>query len=217
MRLLLVEDDMPFGRALKTGLLQSGYSVEWVTDGASAIEAVKANEFGAIALDLNLPDIFGFNVLKEIRRTQCVPVLIMTARDAIGDRITGLDIGADDYLVKPFDLAEFFARLRAIIRRSLGQAQGGIQFGDLTLDTNARTLHKGEDWIRLTAKEFQILSLLMHRMGRIISRPEIESALYGWDDEVESNTVEANIYTLRKKIGRDVITTIRGVGYVIQG
>jgi DNA-binding response OmpR family regulator len=217
MRLLLVEDDEPFGRALKTGLTQSGYSVEWVKDGASAIEAVKANDFGAVALDLNLPDHFGFSVLKEIRRTNRVPVLIMTARDAIGDRIAGLDIGADDYLVKPFDLEEFFARLRAVIRRSLGQAQGAIHFSDLTLDTNARTLHKGDNWVRLTAKEFQILSLLMQRMGRIISRTEIESAVYGWDDEVESNTVEANIYTLRKKIGRDVITTIRGVGYVIQG
>jgi DNA-binding response OmpR family regulator len=216
MRLLLVEDDEPFGRALKTGLTQSGYSVEWVKDGASAIEAVKANEFGAVALDLNLPDHFGFSVLKEIRRTHRVPVLIMTARDAIGDRIAGLDIGADDYLVKPFDLSEFFARLRAVIRRSLGQAQGAIHVGDLTLDTNARTLHKGDNWVRLTAKEFQILSLLMQRTGRIISRTDIESAVYGWDDEVESNTVEANIYTLRKKIGRDVITTIRGVGYVIQ-
>ena len=217
MRLLLVEDDVPFGRALKTGLTQSGYSVEWVTDGASAIEAVQANQFGAIALDLNLPDLFGFTVLKEIRRTQRVPVLIMTARDAIGDRITGLDHGADDYLVKPFDLAEFFARLRAIIRRSLGQAHSIIQLGDLTLDTTARTLHRGDNWIRLTAKEFQILSLLMQRTGRIISQSDIESAIYGWDDEVESNTVEANIYTLRKKIGRDVITTIRGVGYVIKG
>ena len=215
MRVLLVEDDALLGRALATGLSQGGYAADWVRSRDAAVEALATGAYVAVALDLNLPDGSGLDVLKHLRRTSTLPVVIMTARDALSDRIEGLDLGADDYLVKPFDLSELLARLRAVIRRSEGRARAVIVHGDLELDTSSRMVKKAGQWLKLTHREYQILNLLMQRPGRILSRSDIEAQLYGWDDDVESNTVEAAVYALRKKVGRVLITTIRNVGYVI--
>jgi DNA-binding response OmpR family regulator len=215
MRLLLVEDDAMLGKALETGLTQAGYTPDWMRDGESADEALRANTYTAVILDINLPGISGLEVLKILRRNSDLPVIIMTARDALESRIEGLDLGADDYIVKPFALAELLARLRAVNRRSQGRAQAIIKLADLELDTAARTVTREGEWLKLTAREFQILELLASRPGRIMSKSDIEAQIYSWDGDFESNTIEAAIYTLRKKIGRDLITTIRGVGYVI--
>ena len=215
MRLLLVEDDALLGKALQTGLSQAGYTADWLRDGEGASEALRANRYEAIILDINLPGMSGLDLLKAVRRTSQIPVLIMTARDGLDARIEGLDLGADDYLVKPFALAELLARLRAVHRRSQGRGQTVIRAGDVELDTVARTVTRAGEWLKLTGREYQILEMLMSRMGRILSKAEIEAQIYSWDGDVESNTIEAAVYTLRKKIGRDVITTLRGVGYVI--
>ncbi len=215
MRILLVEDDPLLGRALSSGLSQGGYVADWVETREAAIEALATGAYAAVALDLNLPDGSGLDVLKHLRRNSTQPVVIMTARDALADRIEGLDLGADDYLVKPFDLTELLARLRAVIRRSEGRAQAVIVHGDLELDTSSRMVKKAGQWLKLTHREYQILNLLLQRPGRILSRADIEAQLYGWDDDIESNTVEAAVYALRKKVGREMITTIRNVGYVI--
>jgi DNA-binding response OmpR family regulator len=215
MRILLVEDDQLLGKALETGMRQSGCTVDWVIDGETALEALETGTFAAIALDINLPGQSGLEVLKALRRGSAVPVVIMTARDGLEDRIEGLDLGADDYIVKPFDLKELLARLRAVVRRSQGRAQALLSKGDVEMDTSARTVKKGGEWVKLTSREYQILALLMERMGRILSKSEIEEQVYSWDGDAESNTIEAAVYTLRKKLGRDLITNIRGVGYII--
>jgi DNA-binding response OmpR family regulator len=215
MRILLVEDDQLLGKALETGMRQAGCTVDWVTDGETALEALETGTFAAIALDINLPGQTGLQVLKVLRRTSALPVVIMTARDGLDDRIEGLDLGADDYLVKPFDLKELLARLRAVVRRSQGRAQAALTRGDIEMDTSARTVKKNGEWVKLTSREYQILALLMERMGRILSKSEIEEQVYSWDGDTESNTIEAAVYTLRKKLGRDLITNIRGVGYII--
>ncbi len=215
MRILLVEDDELLGKALETGLKQGGYTPEWVKDGESALLAIKTGGFSAIALDINLPKLNGLDVLKRLRQNQHIPVVIMTARDALEQRIEGLDLGADDYLVKPFEMDELLARLRAVMRRSQGRSNAIITFQDIVMDTNARKVMKGGEWIRLSAREYQILALLMERSGRIMSKSEIEEQIYSWDGDVESNTVEAAIYTIRKKLGKELITTIRGVGYMV--
>lgn len=215
MRILLVEDDTLLGKALETGMKQSGCTVEWVTDGEMAIEAIRAGSFAAVALDINLPGMSGLQVLKSLRHGSAIPVVIMTARDGLDDRIEGLDLGADDYIVKPFDLKELLARLRAVVRRSQGRAQALLTKGDVEMDTSSRTVRKGGDWLKLTSREYQILALLMERMGRILSKSDIEEQVYSWDGDAESNTIEAAIYTLRKKLGRDFIVNVRGVGYII--
>lgn len=215
MRVLLVEDDELLGRALKTGLEQAGYSPEWVTDGETALEALQSGAFTAMALDVNLPGMSGIDVLKRLRQKSKLPVIIMTARDALEQRIEGLDLGADDYLIKPFKLVELLARLRAVVRRTQGHAQSVIVYKDIELDIGSRTVRKAGKWVKLTAREFKILELLIAKGGRIMSKREIEEQIYGWDGEVESNTVEAAVYTLRKKLGKDLISNVRGVGYVI--
>ena len=215
MRILLVEDDELLGQALQTGLSQAGYTPDWVKDGETAIEALASSTFSSVILDINLPGLSGLDVLKSLRKSSDLPVVIMTARDALDARIEGLDLGADDYLVKPFALPELLARLRAVTRRSLGRSQHRIVHGDIDLDTAARTVTRAGQWVKLTAREYQILALLMERMGRILSRSEIEEQVYSWDGDVESNTIEAAIYTIRKKLGRELIVTLRGVGYVI--
>jgi DNA-binding response OmpR family regulator len=215
MRILLVEDDGMLGKALETGLRQAGYTVDWLSDGEDARSALKVNPYEAAILDINLPSLSGLDLLRGLRDRSDLPVIIMTARDGLDDRIEGLDLGADDYIVKPFALAELEARLRAVHRRSQGRSQAIIRHGDLELDTAGRTLKRSGTWIKLTAREFQILQLLMQRMGRIVSKGDIETQVYSWDGDFESNTVEAAIYSLRKKVGRELITTIRGVGYVI--
>lgn len=215
MRILLVEDDALLGKALESGLKQAGNMPEWVKNGENALLAIDAGVFDAIVLDINLPKMSGLEVLKVIRVKHAIPIIIMTALDALEERIHGLDLGADDYLVKPFDMAELLARLRAVIRRSQGRANPVIKFLDIEMDTTARKVKKGGEWIRLSAREYQILALLMERSGRILSKSEIEEQIYSWEGEVESNTVEAAVYTIRKKLGKELITTIRGVGYMV--
>ncbi len=215
MRILLVEDDAMLGKALRDGLHQGGYAVDWVQDGEDAVIAFRSEDYQGIVLDINLPGISGLDVLRTVRQTSKAPVIIMTARDGLQDRIDGLDLGADDYIVKPFALAELMARLRAVHRRGLGHAGTTITHGDVEMDTAARKITKGGTWVRLTAREYRIAEILLQRMGRILSKAEIESQIYSWEESFESNTIEAAIYSLRKKLGRDLITTLRGVGYVI--
>ncbi|MDI7774762.1 response regulator transcription factor [Asticcacaulis sp. EMRT-3] len=215
MRILLVEDDEMLGEALQAGLSQGGYLTDWIKDGPDALLALRTNAYEAVILDINLPGISGFDVLRTLRTSLDLPVIIMTARDGVADRIEGLDLGADDYVVKPFALGELLARLRAVQRRSHGRANPTILFRDIELDTSARAVRKGGNWVKMRAREYQILELLMQRVGRVVSKSEIEQQIYSWNDDFESNTVEATIYTLRKKLGKDLITTLRGIGYVI--
>lgn len=215
MRILLVEDDQMLGEALLTGLGQAGYLTDWLQDGLEALEACYANAYEAVILDINLPGMSGLEVLRALRRHSDAPVIIMTARDGVADRIEGLDLGADDYVVKPFELGELLARLRAVQRRSHGRAQSVIALRDIELDTAARAVRKNGEWVRMRAREYQVLEVLMQRAGRVVSKSDIESQVYGWDDDFESNTVEATIYALRKKLGKDLIETLRGIGYVI--
>lgn len=215
MRILLVEDDDLLGRALKTGLEQAGHTPEWMTDGETALDALRTSPFDVVALDLNLPRMSGIDVLNKVRQTSKIPIVIMTARDALEQRIEGLDLGADDYLVKPFKLIELLARIRAVVRRAQGLAQSIIVHKDIELDMTAHTVKRGGHWVKLTAREYQVLTLLMTRIGRIMSKNEIEEQVYSWEGEVESNTIEAAIYTIRKKLGKDLINNVRGVGYVI--
>jgi two-component system OmpR family response regulator/two-component system response regulator QseB len=215
MRILLVEDDQMLGEALQAGLGQAGYLTDWLLDGLEALEACYANAYEGVILDINLPGMSGLEVLRDLRRRSDAPVIIMTARDGVADRIEGLDLGADDYVVKPFELGELLARLRAVQRRSHGRAQSVIALRDIELDTAARAVRKNGEWVRMRAREYQILELLMQRAGRVVSKSDIESQVYSWDDDFESNTVEATIYALRKKLGKDLIETLRGIGYVI--
>ena len=217
MRLLLVEDDPMLGAALKKALAASDYGVDWMQDGESALLALEASPFAAVVLDVNLPAISGLEVLAVIRKQHnLTPVMLLTARDTASQKIEGLDSGADDYMVKPFDLGELLARLRALIRRSEGRGESNLQSGEVTLDPAARTVTLRGQPVSLTAKEFKTLKLLMQRAGKFVTKDEIEYALYSADEGAESNTVEVAIYHLRKKLGAELIETIRGVGYRIR-
>jgi DNA-binding response OmpR family regulator len=216
MRLLLVEDDVMLGRALETGLRQAEFMVEWVTDGEMALLSLETGQYGVVVLDINLPKMSGLEVLTKMRRMAWhTPVLIMTARDGVDHRVEGLDLGADDYLVKPFELKELQARIRAITRRSHGRSQSVIQCGDVEFDSGARIVRKAGKVVKLAAKEYKVLALLMEHAGKLLSKTEIEENIYDLADEIESNTVETAIYALRKKLGKEMITTIRGVGYMV--
>jgi DNA-binding response OmpR family regulator len=216
MRLLLVEDDPLIGDGLQAGLSQLGYTVDWLKDGPSAAMALASDQFDLIVLDLGLPGQDGMSVLDEFRRNGGItPTLILTARDAVEDRIAGLDAGADDYLVKPFSLDELAARLRAIARRQGGRASPELSHGEITLDPAARKVTRNGEPVELTAREFAILEQLLSRPGEVFSRDRLEEALYGWDEGVESNALEVYIHHLRKKLGRELIRTLRGVGYMI--
>ncbi|MEJ2141411.1 MAG: response regulator [Gammaproteobacteria bacterium] len=216
MRLLLVEDDELLGDGLKAGLSMSGYTVEWLKDGHSADSALKSNPFDLVVLDIGLPDHSGLEVLKKLRkRNDDVPVLILTARDTVEDRITGLDSGADDYLVKPFDLDELCARLRAIQRRHSGHSSPVLVHGELTLDPAAHSVKFRDEPLKVSAHEFTLLHYLLSNAGRVIPRSRLEEILYGWNSSIESNSLEVFIHNLRKKIGKDFIRTIRGIGYMI--
>ena len=216
MRVLLVEDDSLLGDGLQVGLKQAGFTADWVQDGLSAQHALETETFAAVVLDLGLPKLAGLDVLKRLRAAKnAVPVLILTARDAIDDRIAGLDAGADDYLVKPCDLGELAARLRALIRRASGQASPLVEVGPLALDPVAHTVaYRGEP-VELSGKEFALLHEFMREAGRVLSKEQIIQRLYGWQDEIESNTVEVHIHHLRRKIAPEVIVTLRGVGYLL--
>lgn len=217
MRLLLVEDDELLGDGLRIGLKQSGYTVEWLKDGLTADQALQQEEFDLVVLDLGLPRQSGLEVLKNLRkRGNPVPVMILTARDAVEDRVQGLDFGGDDYLAKPFDLDELCARLRALQRRSSGRAEPLLEHGDLRVDPAAHKVTLAGEDINLSSSEFALLEYLLDNKGRVIPRARLEEMLYGWQGEVESNALEVFIHHLRKKLGRDLIRTVRGVGYVIE-
>ncbi|MCK6574955.1 winged helix-turn-helix domain-containing protein [Myxococcota bacterium] len=219
MRLLLVEDDRLLGDALHAGLTRTGYAVDWVRDGEAASTSLAdggLDTYAAVVLDLGLPKRDGLEVLRSLRRRSlALPVLILTARDTIEDRIRGLDAGADDYLVKPFDLGELTARLRALVRRANGRPLPMIEIQGVALDPAAHTVRVDGTPVELSAKEFALLHVLMLNAGRVLSRTQLEQQLYSWDAEVGSNTVEVYIHHLRRKLGRDLIRTIRGVGYLI--
>lgn len=214
MRLLLVEDDDMLGESLKKALERHAYGVDWVQDGEAAIAALTDLPFAAVVLDINLPKRSGIEVLQDLRRRKnMTPVLLLTARDLPQQKVDGLDAGADDYLIKPFDLEELLARLRALIRRSAGRAETTLRCGAVMLEPAASIVRKNDTPIMTTAKEFRTLKLLMERAGKFVTKSDIEYVLYSAEDAAESNTVEVTIYNLRKKLGTEFIQTVRGVGY----
>jgi len=217
MRILLVEDDELLGDGLAAGLRHCGYSVDWLRDGESARTALATEEYAALVLDLGLPRLDGMSVLRGLRAAgNAIPVLILTARDSTWDKVGGLDSGADDYLVKPVDLDELAARLRALTRRASGQSTPLLRAGDVELDPAARRVRLKAEPVELSAKEYAILEMLMRNAGRMISRAQLESALYGWGEGVESNAVEVHIHHLRRKLGAGLIRTVRGIGYLVE-
>jgi two-component system response regulator QseB len=216
MRLLLVEDDEPLGDALRAGLSQEGYTVDWLRDGESASVALRTEPYELVVLDLGLPRKSGIDVLKQLRdRGDSVPVLILTARDTVSDRVQGLDAGADDYLIKPFDLDELCARLRALLRRRGGRATAEIRHGEIVLDPAAHSVTRAGKPVELSPREFAVLQMLLENRGRALSRQRLEESLYSWESDVESNAVEVYVHHLRKKLGAELIRTIRGVGYIV--
>jgi two-component system response regulator QseB len=217
MRLLLVEDDELLGDAVKTGLIQFGYFVEWLKDGEMARAAMQTNTFELIILDLGLPKLSGTNLLTSIRqRGDTTPVIILTARDSVEDRIKGLDNGADDYLTKPFDFNELIARIRALSRRSLGRAETIIQYKHITLDPASHSVMADNVIINVPRREFALLQKLLENAGHVLSREQLMQSMYAWDDLVDSNVLEVHVHNLRKKLNTQLIRTIRGVGYMIE-
>jgi two-component system response regulator QseB len=213
---LLVEDDGMIAQGLQTALRQAGFAVDWMRDGGSAAAALKTSAFDVMLLDLGLPHRDGIDVLRELRkRGDKTPVIILTARDEIQHRIAGLDAGADDYVVKPFDLDEVMARMRSVLRRATGRGDSTIQHGDLRLDLAARTIERNGAPVSLSAHEYAVLEALLQRPGAVLSRSQLEDRLYGWDEQIGSNAVEVYIHGLRRKLGSDVIRTLRGVGYFV--
>ncbi len=216
MRILIVEDDPMIGAGIRTGLRQDGYTADWARDGNSAELAVATNEYDAILLDLGLPGRSGLELLTKWRRKRnTVPILIITARDSVEDRIAGLDTGADDYLVKPFDLNELAARLRALLRRRSGRATPVIEHGPLHLDPATREVRLNGSAVKLSGREFALLHALLQVPGVPLSRSQLEDRLYGWEEEIGSNAVEVHIHALRRKIGSELIRNVRGVGYMV--
>jgi len=216
MRVLLVEDDRMLGDGVQAGLGAAGFTVDWVRDGESALAALAGEAFAAVLLDLGLPRRDGLSVLAELRRVgNGVPVMILTARDQIADKVRGLDLGADDYLVKPFDLDELAARLRALVRRASGRADVRLRHGDLVLDPAARTVIQRGEAVSLTSREFDLLNVLLDAAGRVLTRRALEEQLYAWGEALESNALEVHVHHLRRKLGPDLIRTVRGVGYMV--
>lgn len=217
MRVLLVEDDSMIGEAVQDALKEAAYAVDWVRDGLVALSAADTQRYDLVLLDLGLPGKDGQEVLRAIRaQGNQVPLLILTARDALGERVRGLDGGADDYLVKPFEIDELLARMRAVLRRKEGSAAPVLGNGLLMLDPGTREAAVGgSPPVRLTGREFALLRALMARPGAILSRSELEDRIYGWGEEVESNAVEYIIHALRKKLGNDVIENVRGLGWMV--
>lgn len=216
MRLLLVEDDPMIGESVRKGMQQDGFAVDWVQDGRAAELALETNAYDTLLLDLGLPRKDGLEVLASLRRRgNPIPVLILTARDAVADRVKGLDAGADDYLVKPFDLEELAARIRALLRRKFGRADPVVQVGNLVLNPATHEASLDGKSIMLSAREFGLIHALAERPGVVLSRAQIEEKLYGWGHEVESNTVEVYVHSLRRKLGANLIRNVRGVGYMV--
>lgn len=217
MRILLVEDDPLLGDGLQVGLRQAGFDVDWARDGVAARLALTTESYAAVVLDLGLPRLDGLELLRGQRAAgNKVPVLILTARDALEDRLQGLDGGADDYVIKPVDLQELAARLRALVRRSRGEAAAILRVCDLTLDTAARSVAFRGASVDLQPKEFALLQELMLNAGRVLSREQLQDRLYAWGEEVGSNAIEVHIHHLRRKLAPEVIRTVRGVGYLMQ-
>lgn len=217
MRLLLVEDDRQLGEAIHASLKQKGFVVSHVGTGSEALHVVNLEDCDAVILDLGLPDMDGLTVLKKIRQQQAdMPVLILTARDGINDKVAGLDLGADDYLTKPFIMDELFARLRVIERRLGTSSSATIQIGDIELDTASYSVTTAGNKLDISRREFMVLKALMENAGRVLSRSQLESKLYEWGEEVQSNAVEVHIHHLRKQLPNEFIKTIRGVGYTVR-
>jgi two-component system response regulator QseB len=216
VRVLLVEDDAMIGASARDGLQRAGYAVDWVRDGFQADIALKTEDFDVLVLDLGLPRKDGLQVLGDLRRAgKTMPVLILTARDAVSDKVAGLDAGADDYLVKPFDIDELAARIRALVRRRAGRVDAIVTHGAVTVNLNTRQVTRDTRAIELSPREFALLAALIERPGTVWSRKQLEDRLYGWDDAVESNALEVHIHALRKKLGAELIRTVRGVGYAL--
>lgn len=216
MRVLVVEDDLMIGESLSEALQDEAYTVDWVKDGRQAILTLRVQPYDIILLDLGLPEIDGMGVLTAIRDAKIdTPVLILTARDQLKDRIAGLDSGADDYVVKPFELGEVFARMRVLIRRAQGKADNQVSVGNLTLDTAHKRVMMDSNPIDLTAKEYMLLTTFMLSPEKVMSKNALEDSLYGWGDEVESNAIEFLIHSLRKKVGQDRVKNVRGLGWYI--
>jgi two-component system response regulator QseB len=218
MRILLVEDDPMIGKTLQQALAQDGYAVDRVTDGEAARTAIATarDAYALVLLDLGLPRTSGLDLLRELRRAgNRVRVLIVTARDAVADRVAGLDAGADDYLTKPFSLDELTARMRALLRRDIAREDNVLRHRDLALDTTTRTVtHHGRP-VDVSAREYALLAALLERPGAALSKAQLEERIYRWGEEVESNAVEVHVHNLRKKLGSDAIRTLRGVGYAL--
>jgi DNA-binding response OmpR family regulator len=216
MRVLLVEDDRMIAQGLQTALRQDGHTVDWVGDGRAADAALHSAQFDLVLLDLGLPERDGLSVLRALRRRgDATPVIIVTARDDIHDRIGGLDAGADDYIVKPFDLDEVAARMRSVVRRASGRGDPCIRVGEVSLNPATHTVERAGAPVQLSAHEYAVLEALLQRPGAILSRAQLEDRLYGWQAEVESNAIEVYIHSLRRKLGSESIRTVRGVGYYV--
>ena len=216
MRILLIEDDALLGDGVQAGLAQAGFNVDWVKDGVAGELALKTGEYAGVVLDLGLPRLSGLDLLQRLRRGgNKVPVLILTARDHVEDRVKGLDGGADDYVVKPFDLHELAARLRALVRRSRGEAAPELRVGEIELDPAARSVSFRGRPVELSVREFTLLQELMLNAGRVLSREQLAQRLYAWGEEIESNAIEVHVHHLRRKLAPDLLRTVRGVGYML--
>ena len=214
MRILLLEDDASLGQTLQSWLQLDGYAVDWLQRGDQAAAALATHDYHCVLLDRGLPGLDGDAVLRTLRgRGALVPVILITARDTLAERVQGLDLGADDYLVKPFDLEELSARLRALLRREARQPSATLRHGAVELDVAAKRATRDGEPVTLTAREFAVLHALMRQPRHIVSRSQLEEALYGWGDEVESNAIEVHVYNLRRKLGHGFITTVRNQGY----
>lgn len=217
MRILLVEDDELLGEGTRKGLAQDGYTIDWVKDGLHANEALKSEKFDLIVLDLGLPKMPGITVLQNLReRGDTTPVLILTARESIEDRVKGLDSGADDYLTKPFDLHELLARIRALQRRLASRAAPVLTHDDISIDPASHTVTYRNEPVTLSRREFALLHVLLEHAGRVLSREHLTQSLYGWGEEVDSNALEVHVHNLRKRFGNDFIRTVRGIGYTVE-
>ena len=216
MKILLAEDDSMLGDGLRAGLRQLGFQVDWVRDGVAAERELACGDYAAAVLDLGLPLKDGIDVLQAVRASKITtPVLVLTARDAVPDRIRGLDLGADDYVVKPVDLHELGARLRSLVRRAHGQMQDVLRCGAVLLEPSARRVSLNDEPVALSTREFDLLHVLMLNADRVLSREQLEQQLYSWGYEVDSNAIEVHIHHLRRKLGPDLIQTVRGIGYTV--
>ncbi len=216
MRILIVEDNSLLGEGLRAGLSQHGFTIDWLQEGRQALHALRYEKFDAAVLDLGLPDIDGAQVLLEYRtQGDGIPILVLTARNAIGQKLVCLEGGADDYLIKPVDIRELAARLHVLLRRREGRSTSVLRHADVELDPHAHRVRLGSEQIDLSPREFKILHTLLHSRGRVISKEQLEQHVYGWETDVDSNAVQVHVHNIRRKLGHDVIQTVRGVGYII--